>query len=181
MFIVYETIASNDLRNDPKIKIIGSFWSFTIAKVDPADEATTRVDWLKGEILSEQVALANKLASSVNGELTVVNANFTSYEELVFPSSGGDQGYTKQTYFLTDVDKTNAKNFIAAILKNYIKNHLTCDGVVNPSDTGQRLIDEIENTLSLNDMQILAKNYFNVELSAYVVNRPKNPKFAVNW
>ena len=45
----------------------------------------------------------------------------------------------------------------------------------------KKLDDEIENTLSLNDMQILARNYFNVELSAYVVNRPKNPKFAVNW
>lgn len=181
MFIIYETIASNDPRYDPKIKNIGSFWNYTIARVDPADEATTRVDWLKGEIVSEQVALANKLASSVNGELTVVNANFTSYDELSFPSSGGDNNYVKQTYFLTDVDKTNAKNFLAVMLKNYVKHHLVCDGVKNPVDTAQRLYEEIDNTLSLNDMQILARNYFEAEFSAYVVNRPKTPKFPVNW
>ena len=51
----------------------------------------------------------------------------------------------------------------------------------NPADTLTRLNQVIDNTQTLNDMQMVMKNYFDVDCSAYTVGQPKNPAFTVNW
>ena len=181
MFIIYETIASNDPRRDSRIQDIGSFWHYTVARIDPSVANGVQVDWLKGDVTTEQIAMAHKLASSVDGEITVVNANISSYADISYPSSGGNQGYTKQTYFLTDVDKTYTKTFLQKVCKIHIKNHLVCDGTKNPVGTDVKLNEEIDNAYDVNQMHILMRNYFEMDCSAYTVNRPKDPKFVVKW
>jgi hypothetical protein len=177
MYIIYETIASNDPRRSPGIRDFGSFWHYTVAEVAPG----THVDWLKGQEVSEAVAKVWILVTSVDGEITVLKSKVDSYAEIILPSSGGNTGYYKETYFLTDTDKTLAKNFLGTVLKIEAKNKISTDGMKNPADTLARLNQVIDNTQTLNDMQMVMKNYFDVDCSAYTVGRPKNPEFTVNW
>lgn len=177
MFIVYETIASNDPRRAETLRDIGKFWHYSVAEV--ADG--TYVEWLKGQELPESVAKTWILATSVNGEITVLKSNVGSHDEIILPSSGGNQGYYKETYFLTDTDKTLTKNFIQAVLKLEVKNKLIGDGVKNHPDTATRLNEVIDNAQTLNDIQMVMKSYFDVDVCAYTQGKPRNPLFTVNW
>ena len=177
MYIIYETIASNDPRRSPGIRDFGTFWHYTVAEVTPG----THVDWLKGMEVSEAVAKVWILVTSVDGEITVLKSNVDSYADIILPSSGGNQGYYKETYFLTDTDKTLAKNFLGTVLKIEAKNKLSTDGMKNPADTLTRLNQVIDNAQTLNDMQMVMKNYFDVDCCGYTANQPKNPAFTVNW
>lgn len=184
MYITYETIAGNDPRRDPKIVDVGTFWHYTVSKIAPEDEASVRIDWLKGEVLSEPAALAHKLVSSVDGELTVLTTKFSNYGEIINPSSGGDPNnpsYVKEIYFLNEQDETYAMTYLKAVLKNYAKNHLVCDGIKNHVDTLAKINQEVENAQSLNQLQLVMKDYFKVDASAYTQNRPSTAKFIVNW
>jgi hypothetical protein len=177
MYIIYETIASNDPRRSPGIRDFGTFWHYTVAEVAPG----TYVDWLKGQEVSEAVAKVWILVTSVDGEITVLKSKVDSYAEIILPSSGGNTDYYKETYFLTDTDKTLAKNFLGTVLKIEAKNKISTDGMKNPADTLTRLNQVIDNTQTLNDMQMVMKNYFDVDCSAYTVGQSKMPAFSVNW
>lgn len=181
MYIIYETIASNDPRRDSRIQDVGSFWHYTVATIDPAVAGGVQIDWLKGEVTTEQIAMAHKLATAVDGEITVRNAKINSYADISYPSSGGDPSYTKETYFLTDIDETYTKTFMQKVCKIHIKNHLNCDGMKNPPGTDVKLNEEIDKAVNVNQMQIFMKDYFDVDCSAYTANRPRAPKFTVNW
>jgi hypothetical protein len=177
MYIIYETIASNDPRRSPGVRDFGTFWHYTVAEVAPG----THIDWLKGQEVSEQVAKCWILVTSVDGEITVLKSDVDSYAEIILPSSGGNVGYHKETYFLTDTDKTLAKNFLQAVLKLEAKNKLSVDGMKNPADTLTKLNQVIDNALTLNDIQIVMKDYFGVDCCAYTSGRTRSPAFQVNW
>ena len=184
MYIVYETIASNDPRVDPRIKVIGKFWHYDIAYVAPEDEADTRVDWLKGAVVTEKVAFANKFAGAVDGEVTLLNKDFKSYDEIVFATNASQmdaENYVRQVYFLKDEDLKNARDFIAECLKLQVKNYITPDTMKNPPGTDTRLYEVIANATTLNQIQMVMKSYFACDVNLYTTTRPKNNTFDVNW
>ena len=184
MYIVYETIASNDPRIDPRIKNIGKFWHFDVAYIDPADEADTRIDWLKGAVIPEHIAFANKFASAVDGEVTLVTKNFTSYDEIVFATNASQmdaENYVREVYFLKPEELKNARDFIAECLKLQVKNYITPDTMKNPVGTDTRLYEVIANAQTLNQIQMVMKSYFDCDVNLYTATRPKQRDFDIVW
>lgn len=181
MYITYETIASNDPRNDSRIQYAGTFWHYTIARIDDSIADQVRYDWLKGVVLDENTAMAHKLATAIDGEITVVNSKFNSYADIAYPTSGGDLNYKKEIYFLTEQDDTRATRYMQAVLENYTDNHLVEDGILNPPGTKQKLIEEISAANTLNEIQMVMKSYFDVDVCLYTQGRPKINKFEVRW
>lgn len=183
MYIVYESISNTDPRYDPKIQEIGKFWHYTVAYIAPEDQPNVIISWLKPEELTEEVAKANKFAAANNGELTVVNASATNYEDIVSPTSGGNNNYKKQIYFLTPQNKTAATAFMKKVLKMYTISHLT-------GSRGQEINLELKTNLlakidaldpnDLDAAQLFAYTYFPWSIAA-TEGRPKNREFEVPW
>lgn len=184
MFILYETIAGNDPRQDPRIKNIGKFWHYDIGLIAPEDEGTTPYEWLKGTVITERLAYANKFAAAVDGEVTLVSKNFKSYDEIVFATNASTMNaetYVREIYFLTDEDKQNARDFIAECLKLQVKNYITPDTMKNPAGTDTRLMAVINGATTLNQIQMAMKNYFACDVNLYTTTRAKTYEFEVNW
>jgi hypothetical protein len=175
MYIVYESISHTDPRFDPKIQEIGKFWHYTVAYIAPEDEASVITSWLKGEEVSEAVAKANKFAVANNGELTVVNKLATNYEDIISPTSYGNNNYKKDIYFLTPQNKTDSVTFIKIVLKQYANSKA-------PADVAAKLIEKIE-ALDPNDLdaaQYFTYTYFPWSIAA-TEGRPRPREFEVPW
>jgi phosphatidylethanolamine-binding protein (PEBP) family uncharacterized protein len=175
MYIVYEAISNSDPRFDPKIQEIGKFWHYTVAYIAPADESSVVTSWLKGEQVSEVVAKANKFAAANNGELTVVNKLATNYEDIISPTSYGNNDYKKQIYFLTAENKTNSVTFIKIVMKQYATSKA-------PEDVAAKLVEKIE-ALDANDLdaaQYFMYCYFPWSIAA-TEGRARPREFEVPW
>jgi len=175
MYIVYEAISNSDPRFDPKIQEIGKFWHYTVAYIAPADESSVVTSWLKGEQVSESVAKANKFAAANNGELTVVNKLATNYEDIISPTSYGNNDYKKQIYFLTPQNKTDSVTFIKIVMKQYANSKAS-------TELAAKLIEKIE-ALDANDLdaaQYFMYCYFPWSIYA-TEGRPRPREFEVPW
>lgn len=183
MYIVYESISNTDPRYDPKIQEIGKFWHYTISYIAPEDVPNVVTSWLKGEEIPEEVAKANKFAVANNGELTVVNAKATNYEDIVSPTSYGRNDYKKEIYFLNAQDKTNSVSLIKVVLKLYTVSHLSsARGELLNQELKDKLFQKIE-SLDPNDLdaaQMFMYTYFPWSIAA-TEGRPKNREFEVPW
>lgn len=175
MYIVYESISNTDPRFDPKIKEIGKFWHHTVAYIAPADESSVITKWLNGDEISEAVAKSNKFAVANNGELTVVNSKATNYEDIISPTSYGNNNYKKQIYFLTPQNKTDSVTFIKIVMKQYVNSKA-------PEELAAKLVEKID-ALDPNDLdaaQYFMYTYFPWSIAA-TEGRPRPKEFEVPW
>lgn len=175
MYIVYEAISNTDPRFDPKIQEIGKFWHYTVAYISPENESSVVTSWLRSDEVSEPVAKANKFACASNGELTVVDKSATNYEDIVSPTSYGNNAYKKQIYFLTPQNKTDSVTFIKIVMKQYANTKA-------PEDVAAKLIEKIE-ALDPNDLdaaQYFMYCYFPWSIYA-TEGRPRPREFEVPW
>ncbi len=175
MYIVYETIAHTDPRFDPKIQEMGKFWHYTVAYIAPEDESSVVTSWLKADQVSEAVAKANKFAYANNGELTVVNRKATNYEDIISPTSYGNNAYKKDIYFLTPQNKTDSVTFIKIVMKQYAVSKA-------PEEIATKLVEKID-ALDPNDLdaaQYFMYCYFPWSIAA-TEGRPKPKEFDVPW
>lgn len=175
MYIVYEAISNTDPRFDPKIQEIGKFWHYTVAYISPENESSVVTSWLRSDEVSESVAKANKFACASNGELTVVDKSATNYEDIVSPTSYGNNAYKKQIYFLTPQNKTDSVTFIKIVMKQYANSKA-------PEDVAAKLVEKIE-ALDANDLdaaQYFMYCYFPWSIFA-TEGRPRPREFEVPW
>ena len=176
---MYETIASNDPRNDSRINRLNQFWHLTISYIAPEDEASVVIDWLKGETITEAVAKAAIFCSAYQGELSVLaDENGNIINNQITPTSYGDSFYKKAAYFLTDDDKRNAIECMKAAMRIFTNNHCIDEAVK------QQLLNKINaidsNGLDLDDTQMFMATYFEFD-TAYTNGKIKSPEFQVNW
>ena len=175
MYIVYEAISNADPRYDPRIQEIGKFWHYTVAYIADGDVPNVITSWLKAEEISEAVAKSNKFAAANNGELTVVNRKATNYEDIISPTSGGNNNYKKDIYFLTPQNKTDSVAFIKIVMKMYANSKA-------PEDVAAKLVEKIE-ALDPNDLdtaQHIMYTYFPWSIAA-TEGLPRNREFDVPW
>jgi hypothetical protein len=178
MYIVFETIASNDPRLDPKMNIFGKYWHYSIAYIAPEHEADVYLKWLSYEVISEKVAKSDKLAYSIDGEIALLVRNFGTYDEIIAPTSRGDNNYQKQLYYLTDDDDKNCTELLKAIAKLHILNRLSTD---NDVGVKEKLLEKSMKLKTLNEAQEFFYNYFNVSLTAYTAGMEKSAEFEAKF
>lgn len=178
MYIVFETIAGNDPRLDPRMRIFGKYWHYSIAYIAPEHESDVYLKWLNHEVISEKVAKSDKLASSVDGEISLLISNFGTYEEILAPTSYSNNGYKKQIYYLTDEDNKNCTELLKAIAKLHIM-HRLAEG--NEPGTREKLLEKSQALTNLNDAQIFFYNYFDVSLTAYTNKLEKTAEFSAQF
>jgi hypothetical protein len=185
MYILFETIASDDPRLNAKINITANIWHYSIGYIAPEHVAGTYIDWLDYVELTEEEAKSDKWCSSVDGELTVLTKNFGTYKEIVSPSSGGNNEYVKQTYFLNDQDVASAVSLIKKLLKLHAKRHIKEssdeNAGSNPTGTFNRFVSKVNHLENVNGAQVFIAEYLKVDFSAYTVNYPRNPEFEIIW
>ena len=173
---MFETIASNDPRLTPEISFVGKFWHYTIAYIDPEVESSVVTSWLRGTVISEDVAKADKFTAAYEGELSVMANSDGTIAEMITPTSYGDKFYKKAAYFLTDEDKENAVTCMKEAMRLFTRDHTT--------DTEKQtrlneLIDAIPAS-DLEEAQMFMATYFDFD-TAYTQGRPRSPEFTVNW
>lgn len=173
---MFETIASNDPRLDPKISFVGKFWHHTIAYIKPEDESSVNTSWLNGTVISEEVANADKFCSSYEGELSVMANEDGTIASMITPTSYGDQFYKKAAYFLTQEDKANAVICMQEAMRLFTRDHAR-----DPSIQEQLYahIDSLD-PHDLDAAQLFMATYFEFD-TAYTEGRPKYPDFEVDW
>jgi hypothetical protein len=178
MYIVFETLASNDPRLDPKMNIFGKYWHYSIAFIAPEHEESVYLKWMPHEVISEKVAKSDKLASSIDGEIALLVKNFGTYEEIIAPTSGGDNNYRKQLYYLTPEDDKNCTDLLKAIAKIHILTKLSAD---NEPNVKERLLTMVSQLTNLNDAQVFFHNYFGVQLTAYTHKLENTAEFTAKF
>ena len=169
MYIIHETLPSNDPRINEKTSVFGHYWHFTIRYIP--DNENIYLDWINHEVLSEEVANSYKISGSYKGTVSV-SRPVNNINDVV--SSSGDVEYKKYIYTLTEADKENVVKLMKSAMKLYSKNHLTDQEVF------EKLMNKIDSALTIEDCNRVMYDYFNVS-SASTNNTPKNPEFEVNW
>lgn len=148
MYIIFETLASNDPRLDPKMQNFSKFWHHSIFYIAPEDEASVIISWLKHEVISEATAKSAIFTTAYHGEIAVLaNEDGSIANNMLTPTSGGDSFYKKAPYFLTDEDKANAILCMQASMRLFTEQHST-DSVKNA-----QLIEKI-NQLDPTDLDL---------------------------
>ena len=176
MYIMFETIASNDPRLDPKLSFVGKFWHYTIGYVAPEDESGVITSWLRGTEISEDVAKADKFCSAYEGELSVMANEDGSIASMTTPTSYGNPFYKKAAYFLTSDDTANAIRCMQEAMRLFTRDHTSDE----PLQTQlYALIDALDLT-NLDAAQMFMATYFDFD-TAYTQGRPRYPEFTVNW
>ena len=184
MYIIFETVASNDPRLDPRMNVFGKFWHYSVAYIAEEHESSVVTSWLNGEVVTKKVAQSDKFCTACNGELSVVRADFGTYDELTSPTSFGDNNYRKQTYFLNEDNIASTTEFLKAVMRLQIQNHLkesdNPDNASNPTGTARKLKIKVEQVTNVNEAQELMSNYFDLGF-AYTEGMPRTPEFPVIW
>ena len=173
---MFETIATNDPRLNPKLSFVGKFWHYTIGYVKPEDEESVITSWLNGTVISEDVANADKFCAAYEGELSVMANEDGTIASMITPTSYGDKFYKKAAYFLTDADKANAVECMKVAMRLFTRDH-TND--TTAQDQLYTMIDELDPN-DLDGAQMFMATYFDFD-TAYTQGRPKVPMFKVNW
>ena len=177
MYIIFETLSSNDPRWHSNIKDAGKFWHHTIGYIAPEDEESTPTQWITHEVIDEGVAKASLFASAYKGELSVLaDENGNVWDNTITPTSGGDAHFKKATYFLTADDKSNAIKCMQAAMRLFTQQHST------DAEKNAELIEQI-NALPLTDLddaQMFMATYFDFD-TAYTNGKPRSPLITMNW
>ena len=169
MYIIYETLASNDPRVDKRIEIIGTEWHYTIGYIPPEHEGQVRVEWLNATVINEGMAHAHHFTNALDGEVPIMR-NVSNPKDIVQPTSFGDSNYEKIQYRLTSTDELNAVGLLKAMMLNFAEHHLD-------ENTGLVQIKaQVPGLQTLKDTQMYMATYFEWEC-AYTANKEKTPQF----
>lgn len=169
MFIIHETLSSQDPRLHPEIVRIGDYWHFTISYIPP--NKGVFVDWMAHEKLTEDVARSFPLTNAYRGVVSL-SKPFTKKDDIV--TASGDVEWKKHIYKLTATDKDNVVKLIKAAARLYAKLYIKSE------KTLKKLIKEIDNASTMEDCDILLYTYYNIS-TATTRNLEKKPKFQVEW
>lgn len=174
MYIIFETVASNDPRITSQIKYVASLWHYMICRIDPQDEADTYTGWLKPEVVSEDIAKAYKFVGAVDGEISLrvaVDLNGDGViDEIEHASAQGE----KIPYFLTAADDANGAALLKTMMKNFVKNHSDSDELTT------NLNAKIEACQNLEETHMLMATYFDFDVAS-TAGKPKVKEFDVPW
>jgi hypothetical protein len=177
MFVIFESIATNDSRWSNELVRFGNFWIYTIAKVPDNFLENYDIKIINGQIINDNLANASIFANAVNEKISVrlhddnlKNPLSSCCDETPCSYSGGD---IKVEYQLTDQDKKNTVDFIKTVLKHYSDYHIL--------DNQEKLnfISEIDSCNSIEECNWILYHY--LDLTSYNTQGPKQPKFLINW
>lgn len=169
MYIIHETLSSEDPRVHPEIVKVGDYWHFTISYIPP--NKGIFIDWLPHEKLSEDVAKSYPLTNAYRGVVSL-SKPFTKKEDIV--TASGDVEWKKFIYKLTSKDKENVVLLIKAAMRLFAKTHLTND------KTLKKLLKEISTINTMEDCDLVLYNYYGMS-SATTHGLEKQPKFTIKW
>lgn len=176
MYIIYETVAGNDPRIVPEIEFVASIWHYTISYIKPENESEVFTKWLQPTEISENVAKAYKFVGAVNGEISLrvpVDLNGDGVIDAIEIASAQLQ---KIPYFLTAEDDQNTRELLSAVMKNYIKKHITQMLAMHVT----RLHELIDSAKDLNEMQMIMATYFDFDVAS-TAGKEKVKEFEVPW
>jgi hypothetical protein len=169
MYIIHETLASNDPRIHPDTVVIDHYWHFTTRYIPP--NKGIYIDWMPHEKISEDVAKSCKLTGAYKGVVSV-SKPVTKASDI--QGSSGDVEWKKYIYTLTKKDKENAVLLMKAAMRLYAQKYLT------DQKTLKRLINEVNTADTIEKCQLVLYHYYDIG-SALTNGLPKEQKFKVEW
>ena len=169
MYIINETLASDDPRVHPEIVKIGDYWHFTISYIPP--NKGIFIDWLPHEKLSEDVAYSYPLTNAYKGVVSLTKP-YTTKKDIV--TASGDVEWKKHIYKLTAKDNEDVVALIKSAMRLYAKAHIISQ------KTLKKLIKEINNANTMEKCDLVFYNYFNIS-NATTHGLEKQPDFEVKW
>lgn len=170
MYIVFESIAGDDPVWSAGLERFNNFWIYTVAKFDDAFN-NINLEYLKADIISEEVAKASMLANAQNNKVQI-KANTPQYD-LILDNESGKVHQPKVFYELTIADAQNAIVFIKTVLKNYARNHLDS---LSDQDFFNNEVDACN---TIDECNWLMYHY--LEISNYNTYGDKTPKKQLIW
>lgn len=171
IYIIHETIASNDPRWMKGMERIGDFWNYTVTTAPDG----TYIDWLNGKVVSEKIAKSYKFVTAANGEIPVAKQT-NIYEQIVQDTGDTHTAEGPKFYYdLTAQDTNNGIEFLKSVMELHIKNHLDPNNGYIPTLT--KMANEIT---SLDQGQRLMYDYFDCNFPTTNLSARK-PTFKVDW
>jgi len=118
MYILHETVASNDPRLDPRIKTKTNVWHYTISELNPNEGIIT--SWLNPVEVTEEELVASKFTNVMDNMVPIL-VNTANRVDMVEPTSFGDPTYEKIMYTLTATDKSNLVSLMKKMMNYMLK------------------------------------------------------------
>lgn len=177
MFIVFESIASNDPRWCEELLRFSNFWIYTVARVNDNFVNEYDINSINAEIINESLARSSIFAAAVDGKISL-RQNTETHSNLLDPYSEGilctfSGGDKKVDYHLTAEDKKHAVDFIKVVLKNYAKYHIVAE------HERSNFVAEVEDCNSIEDCNWIMYNYLDVR--NYNTLGAKQPKHSITF
>lgn len=173
MYILFETVASNDPRLTPNIQHKANAWLYSIAFVNPDSIQNNPISWLNPVELTEEESHCHRFLNVIDGEIPVM-VNKKNPADLVTPTSYGDNDYEKQIYKLTASDLRNTVSLMKKIMKLHTEHHQT------DATAKSRLLAGISTLTEIKETQMFMATYFEWEC-AYTATQDKVLEFPVSW
>jgi hypothetical protein len=174
MYIIYESVASNDPRVVPEIEYVGSVWHYTIAYIAPANEEDVFTKWLKPSVVSQDVAKAYKLVGATNGEISLRVAIDLNGDGIIDEIEQASAQGEKIPYFLTEADDQNTCELLKTVMKNYIDKNSTDSAVTT------RLYEIIDSAENLDQTHMVMATYFDFDVAS-TAGKEKIKEVEVPW
>jgi hypothetical protein len=119
MLIAFESLPGNDPRLDREIKVVNTWWKYTMADVPEKKH----IDWLYPIKITEEESKADIIASATNDEITVL-ASEARRGNLIGYSGDDEAEDNKILHVLTPQQKSIGVSFIKKVLKNFAEKQL---------------------------------------------------------
>lgn len=173
MFILFETVPSNDPRLDPRIVIKNAAWHYSIAQIEESVKDEVILSWLDYAELSPEESECYRFFNVLDGEVPVM-VNKSNPKDLIEPTSYGDNDYEKVLYKLTQTDKDNTVSLMKKVMTLHARNHSSDETTKN------RLLQGISALRTVEETQMFFATYFEWEC-AYTATKDKVQDFETRW
>jgi len=170
MFIVFESVASNDSRLIPELERFHNYWNYTVYKCPDSSVSALDPSLYHCE-LTDQEGRASMLADAIEGRVQVKpNTNQVTF---VLDNPSGKPLDEKVYYYLTDEDKSNVVSFLKKLLKKHGLHHIK-----DPSELSL-YNQEVDSCQTHEDCNWFMYNYLDV--AHWNTGGEKTKKFEITW
>jgi hypothetical protein len=165
MYIISETLASNDPRWLPKMERIFSHWIYTSYYIPPSQEHLIDISKYNAEIVPQYLAKAGKFGNVNKGRIPLRTGTLAHQE--VYGTSTEEETKTvgiKEYYYLNEKDYADALAFLKLEMQLYLKTHY--EKVLEPaisteySEKRSKIFKEIEDCKTVIEAKILMYKRF---------------------
>lgn len=173
MYIILESLASDDPRMVPEIEILEPYkwWIYNVAYIKPENISKVNLSEINHVVVDESTAKASRFGHADRNLKISIAENSTIYDELSICNSLEAHDYKpKYKYTLTSEDQTRLIKFWKSLAKLALEIHYKNNLSPELRDFNRKyklqILNEIESTNDINNFRLLWHTRFGLECNS---------------